>query len=301
MKRKHLIVGKIVSLGCVFLLFSGCGSDKEEVPGKPKVEKRKIVSSGQTASTRSTPEKTGAAKKPEVKRVAVSAPAQTASQKEKPSSEKPPKVAKTDTILSIGSAVKADAVSLKQKAAQPAVVPASKMEKKPDVVPKTTPATAAPPEAPTKPAIQPGQIVTTPQNIPSEQAALILRTVTSSYKTEGRIDPFVPLLKTKETKKQEQAERRKKPKRRLTPLEKVDLDQLKLVGVILAPSGNMALVEEASGKGYIVSVGTRIGINSGKISEIMQDRIIVDEEIEDVTGKITKEKRPLKIQKSPGD
>jgi len=76
---------------------------------------------------------------------------------------------------------------------------------------------------------------------------------------------------------------------------------LKLVGIIRAESGNRALVEEATGKGYIIKKGTYIGINAGRVSEILGDRVIVEEEDEDFSGAVTIRKRELKLQKPLGE
>ena len=62
-----------------------------------------------------------------------------------------------------------------------------------------------------------------------------------------------------------------------TPLQKADLSQLKLVGIIRASSRNRAMVEEASGRGYVIEKGTFIGINCGRVGRILKDRVIVDE------------------------
>jgi type IV pilus assembly protein PilP len=120
---------------------------------------------------------------------------------------------------------------------------------------------------------------------------------------KGKIDPFAPLFKDEPVKKATRGVEKKVTKKRipLTPLEKIDLSQLKLVGIIQAPSGNKALVEEASGKGYIVAKGTYIGLHSGRILEILGDRIIVEEEVEDILGKVTIDRKELKIQKPPGE
>lgn len=135
---------------------------------------------------------------------------------------------------------------------------------------------------------------------------------TTGYDASGKVDPFEPLFKEEEDEPPPEEEpvaeedttaSKPKKKKRIprTPLEKMDLNQLKLVGVIRAPSGNRALVEEASGKGYIISKGTYIGIHSGKVSEILKDRVIVEEEYEDIRGEITVRKRELKIQRPPGE
>jgi type IV pilus assembly protein PilP len=119
------------------------------------------------------------------------------------------------------------------------------------------------------------------------------------YNPEGKLDPFAPLIREKPLNlegKHRKAVRRKP----LTPLEKLDLSQLKLVVILRAQSGNRALVEEDSGKGYVIKEGTYIGTHSGKVANILSDRIIVEEEEEDIYGKISVRKREIKL-KPPGE
>ena len=120
------------------------------------------------------------------------------------------------------------------------------------------------------------------------------------YNPAGKIDPFAPLLtdKPKITISKKKKRTKRIPR---TPLEKVDLSQLRLTGIIRASSGDKVLVKEASGKGYIVTKGTYIGIHSGRVIEIQKDRIIVEEEIENVYGEVKLTKRELKLQKPPGE
>lgn len=86
-----------------------------------------------------------------------------------------------------------------------------------------------------------------------------------------------------------------------TPIEKVDLSQLKLVGIIFASGGNKALVEDASGKGFVIKKGTSIGIKSGRVIKILKGRVVVEEEAESILGKTSLVKRELKLQKPPGE
>jgi type IV pilus assembly protein PilP len=121
-------------------------------------------------------------------------------------------------------------------------------------------------------------------------------------KEEEMIDPFAPLFKDEPVVKKQLEEKAETARRiPLTPLEKIDLGQLKLVAIVKASSGNKALVEEGNGKGYIVTRGTYIGINSGRIIEIFKDRIVIEEEIEDLLGKVTISRRELTLQKPPGE
>lgn len=123
---------------------------------------------------------------------------------------------------------------------------------------------------------------------------------TDFYTPEGRLDPFEPMFK-KESVPVDVGKKKIQRRKPLTPLEMVNLSQLTLVGIIRAPSGNRALVQEASGKGYIVKKGTYIGTRSGKIVEILEDRIIIEEESEDIYGQVSLIKKPLKLQTPPGE
>ena len=118
------------------------------------------------------------------------------------------------------------------------------------------------------------------------------------YDPQGKLDPFEPLFQTKTVALATKKKKRSTP---VTPLEKMSLSQLQLVAIIRTPTENKALVQEATGKGYIVKKGTYIGLNSGKIVQILKDRIIIEEEVEDVYGKTTISKKSLQIQKSPGE
>ena len=79
------------------------------------------------------------------------------------------------------------------------------------------------------------------------------------------------------------------------------MSQLKLVGIILASSGNRALVEESSGKGYVIKKGTYIGTNGGIIVQIEKEIVTVEEKFEDYSGKIQSRNRELKLPKPPGE
>jgi len=119
------------------------------------------------------------------------------------------------------------------------------------------------------------------------------------YNPKGKIDPFEPLFKETPEVAVVKKERKKRTPR--TPLERIDIGQLKLVGIILAKSGNRALVEEASGKGYVIKPGTYLGTNSGKVVKIEKDKVIVAEEYEDVLGNVTIRNTEIKLPKPPGE
>jgi type IV pilus assembly protein PilP len=116
-----------------------------------------------------------------------------------------------------------------------------------------------------------------------------------STRRERATDPFEPLLNGKSGRVAAEKKRAKHMPR--TPLEALDLSQLKLVGVTLSDKGNTALVEDASGKGYVIKEGTYIGVNAGRVIQILKDRFIIEEEIEDVHGKMITQKRVIKLHK----
>lgn len=122
------------------------------------------------------------------------------------------------------------------------------------------------------------------------------------YNPVGKVDPFAPLYKEEAEKKPETVVAKPKgPERPRTPLEKLDLAQLKLTAIVTTDAEKRALVEEASGKGYVVEIGTHVGLERGTVVEIGQDRIVIEHAAEDDFGKTESRKRELKLQKPPGD
>jgi len=121
------------------------------------------------------------------------------------------------------------------------------------------------------------------------------------YDPEGKIDPFAPIFKEMPAVSAESEEKKIVRRRPLTPLEKIDLSQLKLVGVIRAESGNHAMVEDATGKGYVITKGSYVGIYGGRVVQIERDRVFIEEEVEDIFGKISVSSKELKLQKPPGE
>jgi type IV pilus assembly protein PilP len=161
------------------------------------------------------------------------------------------------------------------------------------------------PKATVKPKVtEPADISNSKKELVAEKSSITPKTnvpdISDLYNPEGKLDPFEPLFK-KERVSLAAGTKRIKRRKPLTPLERINLSQLTLVGIIQAPSGSRALVQESSGKGYVVKKGTYIGTNSGKIIQILKDRIIIEEESEDIYGKVSMVQKPLKLQKPPGE
>jgi type IV pilus assembly protein PilP len=82
----------------------------------------------------------------------------------------------------------------------------------------------------------------------------------------------------------------------LSPLERYDLGQLRLVGIVWQVKEPSAMIEDSVGLGYIVKVGTPMGTNDGKVKAIKANEIIVEETYVDLFG--VKKKREVNIKLS---
>jgi type IV pilus assembly protein PilP len=78
----------------------------------------------------------------------------------------------------------------------------------------------------------------------------------------------------------------------------LELSQVKLVAVVEMPGKTIAMVEEAGGKGYEVSIGTYIGPNGGRVTSITREGIKIEEEVKDYQGKRRKRYEEIKFHKS---
>jgi Tfp pilus assembly protein PilP len=115
---------------------------------------------------------------------------------------------------------------------------------------------------------------------------------TGQYASTGR-DPFRPF--TLDLKAQRAGDGP------LTPLQKYELGQLKVAGVIAGMDPPRAMVEDSSGMGYIVTVGTPMGRNGGVVRAIEPGKIIVEENYLDFYGKEHLNKIVLAVPSEDGE
>ena len=128
------------------------------------------------------------------------------------------------------------------------------------------------------------------------------RNIAVGYDPAGRIDPFEPLFREESTADTASVSNGKRPKRKpQTPLERVAISQLKLSAVMRSAKGNSAIVEDASGKGYVIKKGTYIGLHSGQVVKIDKDRVVIEEELENIMGEFMIQNTELKLQKPAGE
>jgi type IV pilus assembly protein PilP len=105
------------------------------------------------------------------------------------------------------------------------------------------------------------------------------------YNPEGKRDPFLsPFYRQPEQVMPEEVK---------TPLQRFDLGQLKLVGIVLEDKEPRALIEDSGGLGYIVTKGTPIGSKGGIVKAIEPKRVVVEEYETDFYGKRQAQEREL--------
>lgn len=109
-----------------------------------------------------------------------------------------------------------------------------------------------------------------------------------TYNAVNRRDPF-------KTYFDELSQNEQQDQTNLTELQKIDLDKLKLVAVVVGTATPMAMVEDPSGRGHTVKIGTLVGKRLGQVKHIRRGEIVVQEEFRDFTGKRIPQLKELKL------
>lgn len=109
-----------------------------------------------------------------------------------------------------------------------------------------------------------------------------------SYDAVNRRDPFKTYFDELILEQEEQEN--------LTELQRFELDKLKLVAVVVGTATPMAMVQDPSGKGHTVKIGTLIGKRFGQVKHIRRGEIVVQEEFRDFTGKRIPVLKPMKLE-----
>lgn len=98
------------------------------------------------------------------------------------------------------------------------------------------------------------------------------------YDHAGRREPFAPIIQLEG-----------KPKIgenvALPPLERVNVSEINLIGIMWGGFGYVAIVQiPPDGKGYTVRQGTRVGPNDGMVTLITENTVVVRERFSDAYG-----------------
>lgn len=72
----------------------------------------------------------------------------------------------------------------------------------------------------------------------------------------------------------------------LTRLQRFEIDQYQLVGIIWGIDRPRALVEDPEAVGHVMEVGTYIGKNWGKVTQITSTEVVVTEEYQTIGGEL---------------
>jgi type IV pilus assembly protein PilP len=96
-----------------------------------------------------------------------------------------------------------------------------------------------------------------------------------TYNPQGRRDPFRSILVTSENVKKFE---------RLLPLQRVEIAEMKLIGIVWGSLGSAAMVETPDGKGYTIRKGTLLGPRNGVVKKITERNVTVLEEYTDIFG-----------------
>ena len=111
-----------------------------------------------------------------------------------------------------------------------------------------------------------------------------------SYDPTNKVDPFKSFITIRE--ELEEKEAREKPR---TYLETLDLSQLTISAIIMAGAEHWALVRDSKGDGHVIKVGTPIGSRGGRVTEILEDKVVVRESFRDIRGRELSRERILKL------
>jgi Tfp pilus assembly protein PilP len=154
--------------------------------------------------------------------------------------------------------------------------------------------TAVPASGTTGPSQNPVPIAASPMSL----------SATYEYFSTGKADPFRPFMEIDPAVKARMEEEVKKLMAKkavpVSPLQRADISQFRLVGTAGDETRCVAVVEDSvSKKYYPLHVGTYIGQNRGRVAEILQDRVVVEEraEMQDKAKKVKVKRLTLMLYK----
>lgn len=123
-----------------------------------------------------------------------------------------------------------------------------------------------------------------------------------AFQPGGKPDPFRPFVRP--APPEEETFRPQIPTRALTPLERVEATQLRVVGIVWnadRPEQALAMVEMPDGKGYVLRPGVGVGRYGGKVLRITANEVIIEEQGLDIAGREQIREVILKLHPTEGD
>lgn len=199
-------------------------------------------------------------------------------------------------VIGLSTAIYVSSIFLKRTLAQDPPPPPGSADSLPPLpvtdAPPAMPPSAPPSQVPAQPASpapqvqQPALPPAVPPSVPPAEAPPTdtkanangqpegLRTLLEgiiedfNYEVSGRRDPFLPYTSPKAISVEEEEEI-------VSPLQRFELDQLKLIGIIWDTRKPKAMFLDPAGKGYIVGKLDKVGRNRGYIAEIREGEVII--------------------------
>jgi len=160
--------------------------------------------------------------------------------------------------------------------------------------------------------LAPGMGVSAPPPVPPKAPALSVPPAPAAaespfifkFDPAGKPDPFKPFvdvemaLKKKKAEELSRLQKQQKTKEQkqvlsIFPLQRLALNQFKLVGIAGNAYNRTAMVQDPASKFYPLVIGTLIGLNGAKVVEIRESSVIL-EEITQVASAKSKKKRTEK-------
>lgn len=96
------------------------------------------------------------------------------------------------------------------------------------------------------------------------------------YMLEDREDPFIPFLTERATTSDVDMNEIVESTEKLTGMQLFEPGQLTLVALMRQGSQDMAMVEDVTGKGYMIEEGTKIG-RRGVVKDIIPNKVVIEE------------------------
>lgn len=118
------------------------------------------------------------------------------------------------------------------------------------------------------------------------------------YNPAGKPDPFKPYIVDEISAKKKLEMPKALP---INPLQRAGIEQFKLVGIAIDEHSRIAMVTDTKGKFYPIFVGTYIGLHNGRVVEILQDRVIVEETIKAEAKHAKTRRGAIKLRKEEGE
>ena len=80
-----------------------------------------------------------------------------------------------------------------------------------------------------------------------------------------------------------------------TPLQRWDIDQFLLVGIVWGIDQPKAMVEDPENQNHVLEIGTYIGRNWGKVTQVTSDSVVITEEYQTIEGELVTEQVALAL------